>query len=161
MTEIEIKVEGELEVLTYEERLELIPALVDVARAYYEEPDKINTLAGICYNVMEIGKVKGAYWKIGALMQELGYNGFEYFEGENPTDTKDDFVAWEKRAMMCLILSEYLWSTLDAAMPVDIVEPEPKKSTLQKLKDKVNEVQENLRLYFETRDSLNRKIKGS
>jgi len=161
MQEIEIKVEGKLEVLTYEERLELIPALVDVARAYYEEPETINTLAGICYNVMEIGKVKGAYWKIGALMQELGYNGFEYFEGQQPNDTKDDLVAWEKRAIMCLVLSEYLWSTLDAAMPVNIVEPEPKKSLFQKVKDKVNEVQENLRLYFETRDSLNRKIKGS
>lgn len=158
MTEIEIKVEGELEVLTYEERLELIPALVDVARAYYEEPDKINTLAGICYNVMEIGKVKGAYWKIGALMQELGYNGFEYFEGQQPNDTKDDLVAWEKRAIMCLVLSEYLWSTLDAAMPVDIVEPEPTKSVFQKVKDKVNEFQENLRVYFESRDSISEKL---
>lgn len=154
MTEIKIE-------LSYEERLELIPALVDVARAYYEEPDKINLCAGICYNVMEIGKVKGAYFKIGALMQELGYNGFEYFEGQQPDDTKDDLVAWEKRAMMCLILSEYLWSTLDTAMPVDTVEPVPTKSIFQKVKDKVNEVQENLRLYFETRDSLNRKIKGS
>lgn len=158
MTEIEIKVEGELEVLTYEERLELIPALVDVARAYYEEPETINTLAGICYNVMEIGKVKGAYWKIGALMQELGYNGFEYFEGQQPDDTKDDLVAWEKRAIMCLVLSEYLWSTLDAAMPVNIVEPEPKKSIFQKVKDKVNEVQENLRVYFEARGGLMSKL---
>lgn len=154
MTEIKIE-------LSYEERLELIPALVDVARAYYEEPDKINTLAGICYNVMEIGKVKGAYFKIGALMQELGYNGFEYFEGQQPDDTKDDLVAWEKRAYMCLVLSEYLWSTLDAVMPKETVESEPTKSIFQKVKDKVNEVQENLRLYFEARANLNRKIKGS
>lgn len=154
MTEIKIE-------LSYEERLELIPALVDVARAYYEEPDKINTLAGICYNVMEIGKVESAYCRIGSLMKELGYND-DYFEGFEPSDTKDNYEAWEKRAMMCLVLSEYLWSTLDATMPVgDTVQAKPTKSIFQKVKDKVNEVQENLRLYFETRDSLSRKIKGS
>lgn len=154
MTEIKIE-------LSYEERLELIPALVDVARAYYEEPDKLNLAAGICYNVMEVGKVRSAYIKIGCLMKELGFEG-DYFEGDSPTDTKDNYEAWEKRAIMCLVLSEYLWSTLDATMPVgDTVQSKQTKSIFQKVKDKVNEVQENLRLYFETRDSLNRKIKGS
>ena len=154
MTEIKIE-------LSYEERLELIPALVDVARAYYEEPDKINLCAGICYNVMEIGKVKSAYCKIGGLMKELGFEG-DYFEGEEPTDTKDNYEAWEKRAIMCLLLSEYLWSTLDAALPVgETVQAKQTKSIFQKVKDKVNEVTENLRVYFENRDTLIRKVKSS
>ena len=154
MTEIKIE-------LSYEERLELIPALEDVARAYYEEPDKLNLAAGICYNVMEIGKVKGAYFKIGGLMKELGFEG-DYFEGESPTDTKDNYEAWEKRAIMCLVLSEYLWSTLDATMPVgDTVQSKQTKSIFQKAKDKWNEFTENLRVYFENRDTLIRKVKGS
>ena len=136
------------EVLTYDERLELIPALVDVARAYYEEPDKINTLAGVCYNVMEIGKIKGAYWKIGSLMFELGYNGYEYFEGQQPNETKDDLVAWEKRAIMCLVLSEYLWNTLDDALDVNF--DEPTESVLQKVKGKLNAFKENLSTAFKT-----------
>jgi len=154
MTEIKIE-------LSYEERLELIPALVDVARAYYEEPDKLNLCAGICYNVMEIGKVRSAYHKIGALMKELGFEG-DYFEGDEPTDTKDNYKAWEKRAYMCLVLSEYLWSTLDAALPVGkTVQAKQTKSIFQKVKDKVNEVTENLRVYFENRDTLIRKVKSS
>jgi len=154
MTEIKIE-------LSYEERLELIPALVDVARAYYEEPDKLNLAAGICYNVMEVGKVRSAYHKIGVLMKELGFEG-DYFEGEAPTDTKDDYEAWEKRAIMCLLLSEYLWSTLDAALPVgETVQAKQTKSIFQKVKDKVNELTENLRVYFKARGGLMSKLDKS
>lgn len=150
--------------LSYDERVELRNALLLVAIAYYDEPQIISTHAGICYNVMEIAKIRGAYWKISSLMQELGYNGFEYFEGKHPSDTVDDFVAWEKRAIMCLILSEYLYDTLETELPVESTvqsKPTKPKSIFQKAKDKVNELQENLQLYFEARDSLNSKIKGS
>ncbi len=157
--EIEFDEDKEFEMLTYEERLELIPALVDVARAYYEEPDKLNLAAGICYNVMEVGKVKTAYIKIGCLMKELGFEG-DYFEGDAPTDTKDNYEAWEKRAYMCLVLSEYLWNTLDDSLEVNLDE-EPTKSIFQKVKDKVNAIQENLRVYFEARGGLMSKLDKS
>ena len=165
---IEIKIQEtnqtKIQPLSYEDRVALIPALVDVARAYYEEPETISPHAGICYNLMEIAKVRGAYWKMGSVMQELGYNGFEYFEGNQPDDTKDDLVAWEKRAIMCLILSEYLYDTLEAELPEgDTIQalPTKPKSIFQKVKDKVNEFTENLRVYFEARGGLMSKLDKS
>lgn len=151
--------------LTYEERLELIPALSAVAQAYYDEPENIHHKSGICYNLMHIGNVEWAYPKMGRLMQELGFNE-DYFENaaDKPVYSKT-FEEWEERAYMCLFLSEYLMQTIVGfEAPADSTVqslPTKAKSIYQKAKDKVNEIQENLRLYFEARDSLNSKIKGS
>lgn len=151
--------------LTNEERLELIPALSSVAQAYYDAPEEIHYNSGICYNLMHIGKVEWAYPKMGRLMRELGFTE-DYFEDaiDKPVSSKT-FEEWEQRAYMCLFLSEYLMQTiLGLEAPVESTVqslPTKAKSIYQKAKDKVNEIQENLRLYFEARDSLNRKIKGS
>jgi hypothetical protein len=144
--------------LNNEERKELSSALRLVAIAYYDAPHKIHTHAGICFNTMEIAKLRGSYYKIASLMKELGFTE-EYFEGSEPTDTKDDFVAWEKRAMMCLFLSEYLYSTLEAELSEgNAVQGSPTKSIVQKAKDKVNEITENLRVYFKARGGLMSKL---
>jgi hypothetical protein len=148
--------------LTNEERLELIPALSTVAQAYYDAPEEIHYNSGICYNLMHIGKVEWAYPKMGRLMRELGFNE-DYFENaaDKPVYSKT-FEEWEERAYMCLFLSEYLMATVtEIKAPVEPTVKVKTKSIYQKAKDKVNELQENLRLYFEARDSLNSKIKGS
>ncbi len=122
--------------LSYNERLELIPALVDLAEIYFNEPHKIHFGAGICYSLYEVCNVEGSYHKMNRLMQEIGYaDGYEYFEGAEPADFKT-IDEWEPRAYMCLFLSEYLWNTLDETT---VIEPElaVKQSTWDKIKDKV------------------------
>lgn len=151
--------------LTNEERLELIPALSTVAQTYYERPKKIEYGVGICYHVAHFTSVRTAYEKVSKLMLELGFTE-DYFEDaiDKPVSSKT-FEEWEQRAYMCLFLSEYLMQTITSLeAPVESTvqsKPTKSKSIYQKAKDKVNELQENLRLYFEARDSLNSKIKGS
>lgn len=141
--------------LTYDERLELIPALSDVARMYYDEPDtKINLFAGICYQLVHFANVKSAYSKMARLMVEIGYSGEDsYFEGQSPTSftSYDD---WEQRAYMCLFLSEYLWDTLqDYVTDIQIDETES-KSLWQKAKDKFNNFVQHLKDFHEARTKM-------
>lgn len=141
--------------LTQEERMELIPALSDIARAYYDEPSKIDYGVGICYNLYEVAKLDGSYSKMGVLMKELGFNE-DYFEeaGAQTVHTKS-FEQWEERAYMCLFLSEYLYDTLEQEL---IAKQESSKTLAQKAKDKLNELQENLRAFFEARGGLMSKL---
>jgi hypothetical protein len=142
--------------LDYDERLELIPALVDIARMYYDEPeDKINMFAGICYQLVNFANVRGGYSKMTRLMKELGYTGDDgYFEGTEPRDFKS-YDEWESRAYMCLFLSEYLFNTLDE----HIVEIETEqKPLLQKVKDKFNSFVDNIAAFHKAKAALNQKI---
>lgn len=124
-------------VIPYETRVELVPALSELARIYYEEPHRICFTAGICYNLLELTKVEGAYHKISCVMRELGYNQYEYFEGPEPT-TYMSIEDWEQRAIMCLILSEYLYHWKLEEEPIEL-EPEP-KTFFQKVKDKLKSI---------------------
>ena len=141
--------------LTYEERLELIQALVDVARMYYDEPDdKINMFAGICYQIQNFTNVISGYCKMTKLMREFGYTeDYDYFEGPEPR-TFTSYEEWEPRAFMCLLLSEYLFSTLDEyAEDIQIDETE-QKSLLQKVKDKFNNFVQHLKDFHEARAKM-------
>jgi DNA polymerase III delta prime subunit len=145
--------------LTYDERLELIPALSDVARMYYDEPDtKINMFAGICYQLVHFANVKSAYSKMARLMVEIGYSGEDsYFEGPSPT-TFTSYDDWEQRAFMCLLLSDYLFSTLDEyAEEIEIDETE-QKSLFQKVKDKFNSFVEHIAAFHKAKAALNQKV---
>lgn len=140
--------------LDYDERLELIPALSDIARIYYDEPDKINLFAGICYQLMELGKVQGAYTKMTRLMREIGYTSeYDYFEGPEPQEFTI-IEEWEPRAYMCLLLSDYLFSTLDEyAEDIQIDETE-QKPLLQKVKDKFNSFVQHIKDFHEARAKI-------
>lgn len=146
--------------LTYEERLELIPALVDIARMYYDEPDdKIHIFAGICYQLVHFADVHGGYGKMTRLMKELGYTGDDgYFEGTEPSNFTS-YDEWEPRAFMCLLLSDYLFSTLDdyTAEDIQIDETEP-VTLLQKVKDKFNSFVEHIAAFHKAKAALNQKV---
>ncbi len=142
--------------LTYEERLELIPALVDIARMYYDEPDdKINIFAGICYQLATFTDVRGGYIKMTRLMRELGYTGDDgYFEGTEPSNFTS-YDEWEPRAFMCLLLSDYLFSTLDEYTVEDIqIDETEQKPLLQKVKDKFNNFVQHIKDFHEARAKM-------
>jgi len=147
--------------LDYDERLELIPALVDVARMYYDEPDdKIHIFAGICYQLVHFANVRGAYGKMTRLMRELGYTSDDgYFEGTEPSNFTS-YEEWEPRAFMCLFLSDYLFSTLDEyAEDIQIDETETEQKTLiQKVKDKFNSFVEHVAAFHKAKAALNQKV---
>jgi hypothetical protein len=149
--------------LDYDERLELIPALSDIARIYYDEPDKINLFAGICYQLMELGKVQGAYTKMTRLMREIGYTSeYDYFEGPEPQEFTI-IEDWEPRAYMCLLLSDYLFSTLDEYtedIQIDETETE-QKPLFQKVKDKFNSFVEHIADFQKAKAALNQKVLGT
>lgn len=118
--------------LEYEERLELITALSDLAEVYFNEPYRINIGAGICYSLMEVCKVNAAYGKMNSLMREIGYTDeCDYFEGPEPSSFMK-IEDWEPRAYMCLFLSEYLWNNLDESE--EEPEPEAEPSIWEKIK---------------------------
>lgn len=121
--------------LSYDERIELIPALSDVAKMYYDHPNQINMFAGICYQLVHFASIGSAYSKMTRLMREIGYTEDDsYFEGDKPVNFKD-YEDWEPRAYMCLFLSEYLMSTL--VVKEDEPELAAEQSTWDKIKDKV------------------------
>lgn len=123
--------------LTYEERLELIPALSYLAEVYYDKPEEIHFGAGICYGLGEICNVEHAYGKMIKLMNEIGYSTeAEYFEGAKPRTFKS-IEEWEPRAYMCLLLSEYLWASLDEFKDTAGPELTAEQSTFGKIKAKV------------------------
>jgi hypothetical protein len=145
--------------LDYDERLELIPALVDVARMYYDN-DYLNIHAGICYQLAHFANVSSAYSKMTRLMVEIGYTGNDnYFEGSEPSSFTS-YEEWEPRAFMCLFLSDYLFSTLDDyVQDIQINETETEqKSLLQKVKDKFNSFVEHVAAFHKAKAALNQKV---
>lgn len=144
--------------LTYEERLELIPALVNIASTYYDDQDKINIYAGICYQLVHLFDVRSAYSKMTRLMNEIGYTSDDsYFEGPEPS-TFDSADQWEPRAFMCLLLSDYLFNTLDEYYEdIQIDETEP-VTLLQKVKDKFNSFVEHITAFHKAKAALNQKV---
>lgn len=143
--------------LNYDERLELIPALVDVARMYYDN-DYLNIHAGICYQLAHFANISSAYSKMTRLMVEIGYTGNDsYFEGSEPSSFTS-YEEWEPRAFMCLFLSDYLFSTLDEyAEDIQIDETEP-VTLLQKVKDKFNSFVEHIAAFHKAKAALNQKV---
>lgn len=139
--------------LDYDERLELIAALSDIARIYYDEPDKIDIRTGICYQLMELANVQNAYGKMACLMKEIGYLE-DYFEGQSPYSFKS-IDEWEPRAFMCLLLSDYLFNTLDDYTVEDIqIDETESKSLWQKAKDKFNNFVQHLKDFHEARTKM-------
>jgi hypothetical protein len=142
--------------LDYDERLELIAALSDIARIYYDEPEKIDIRTGICYQLMELANVQNAYGKMACLMKDIGYTD-DYFEGANPYSF-NSIEEWEPRAYMCLLLSDYLFSTLDEHtedIQIDEIEQKP---LLQKVKDKFNSFVDNIAAFHKAKAALNQKV---
>jgi hypothetical protein len=143
--------------LDYDERLELIPALVDVARMYYDN-DYLNIHAGICYQLAHFANVPSAYSKMTRLMVEIGYTGNDsYFEGPEPSSF-NSYEEWEQRAFMCLLLSDYLFDTLDEHyedIQIDKTEP---VTLLQKVKDKFNSFVEHIAAFHKAKSALNQKV---
>jgi hypothetical protein len=144
--------------LTYDERLELIPALVDIARMYYDN-EYLNPYAGICYQLAHFANIPSAYSKMARLMTEIGYTGNDnYFEGPEPSSFTS-YEEWEPRAFMCLFLSDYLFSTLDEYTVEDIQIDETETVTLlQKVKDKFNSFVEHIADFQKAKAALNQKV---
>jgi hypothetical protein len=142
--------------LDYDERLELIAALSDIARIYYDEPDKIDILTGICYQLMELANVQNAYGKMACLMKEIGYLE-DYFEGSSPYSFKS-IEDWEPRAFMCLLLSEYLFNTLDEHCEDIQIDETEQKPLLQRVKDKFNSFVEHVAAFHKAKAALNQKV---
>jgi hypothetical protein len=143
--------------LDYDQRLELIPALVDIARMYYDG-NGINIRAGICFQLANFANVRSAYSKMTRLMIEIGYTyDDKYFEGPELTSF-NSYEEWEPRAFMCLLLSDYLFSTLDDyAEDIQINEIE-QKSFIQKVKDKFNSFVESIEAFHKAKAALHQKV---
>ena len=144
--------------LTEKERLLLIKGLEQVAESYFNNKPLITDF-GICAaldNLMPDAYDVDYYWLINQVMQDMN-EPKSYFEERTVGSTRLD---WENRAYMCLFLIEHIKTSENAYTYVFVEEVET-KSLYQKVKGKLNELKENLQLYFEARDSLNRQIKGS
>jgi hypothetical protein len=147
--------------LTEKERLLLIKGLEQVAESYFNNKPLI-TYFGICAalaNLMPDAYDVDYYWLVDRVMRDMN-EPKSYFEELPVCNTRLD---WEQRAYMCLFLIEHIKASEARGIYeiADVSEESETKSLYQKVKGKLNELKENLQLYFEARDSLNRQIKGS
>lgn len=149
--------------LTEKERLLLIKGLEQVAESYFNNKPLITDF-GICAamdQLMPDSVQVDYYYLMSVVMQDMKEPD-AYF-GRYKLTGADLLKQWEQRAYMCLFLIEHIKSSEARSVYeiADVSEEPETKSLYQKVKGKLNELKENLQLYFEARDSLNRQIKGS
>lgn len=97
--------------LTQAERIDLKEKLQLIAEWYFTKEEVVKTCCGICSALYSSFKDSNYYQLMNKLLVEI--QGYDYLA--NYTDTYED---WEGRAYMCLILVEYLDTTIDATNKV-------------------------------------------
>jgi len=92
--------------------MKLTPEMLrKIAQKYFDNPESINTLAGICYNLSMEFTFPNAYEHMSQIMDQMGYEDYSRFATEDEYQDYDFIysnVGWQSRAYMCLLIAEML-----------------------------------------------------